>query len=1295
MYSLALGLRFITAEAVLYTYFAVHFDPGPSKQNVVKGFLCVFGLESTVAGCEGSANRPTPNTHTILPVSTMSIDLATRKKALDAVLESQAWVQHITPFNEFLETHIPLMIKNNGNINTVYEEDGTRYEICISTQNYRYARQQITPHEAHMRNMNYMLDLLVDLKLEVYELPANPAEVDQPVRLVNIAGDMELPKIRRPWKKRTQQDMMDEIAREDAMRQRDQELKKLIHESLEEDVILTSLPAMLHSKACILSDGCGMESSMQVEMGGSFIMRGKRRMIPYMERLHYNEPFFFVEKEGYVCQVRSQHLDRPYRSTSSIKVVLTYPRKGKHHINKGNQIFLDIPFLKSPIPIHVLVMAFGWTFEQFQESMLQMDSHAEELVPLISTCMERMRETRGGCTNQHEAIMYIVECYKRYNANTEKLKRSVMHTLHSEILPHLNDILPDDHATRIYKLRYISMLCAQLFRLSNGLIQPTNRDSYKHIVVNGAADLLAELFRQTLIGFIGTATKTLRRALKPPKVKKKKNAQMPGNSDKVEIKPVYERFSITKLYNSDRFTPRIATALSMGKWSDNRKGISHSMKTTNGFLILAQMRRISSSYLSNQGKHVDPRMAKPACYGFTCVAETPEGKACGLVYTLAMTTIVSSQGETDTISMFMTEHVLKDLFVPLHTTAPSAQVPKTKLIGPNGILLGWVHQPEEARRRIVDLRRHHQLDPHLSVVWNKDYNFLTLRASSGRLMRPLLVMENVHKLPQLLLHHKGHNLLTVLMQHGVIEYLDPAEEYSGPHAVYVSKGPHHGVCSYHTHMELTDIAFMGLSAACIPFFRHNQAPRVVYQLGMQKQYISAEAEDDHGARKTHIMYHGQVPGVRTANDIINPDYCDGINCVVALMAHDFAQEDAVVFHKAFTERGAFMTATKKTHTCTHTPRNVNQEQDRFERPDPQTTAYMKMGDYSKIGPHGLPTPGTQMKKRDILIGKTIPATNTTSSRSKMPMPQMRKDASVQIRQDDEGTVSDVMIAPGIRKVGVRCMRPTEQGDKFTNRHGQKGTAGYMCPTEDMPFCMQDGMIPDIIVGPTSFPSRMTVGMLLEMMLGKAVMMTGSKELGIDSQLMTAQITEETINRVSTILKKHGAHHTGTVTMVSGITGEVLEADIFMGVLFYGKMDHMVANKIHARQRGPVDPITLQPVEGRGNNGGFRLGGMEIDSLVASGVSAILQERTTKVSDERRLYICAQCGFRADGNPDVGMYMCRFCSTSAYVRTVTQSHSAHIMFAELEADGIKVQFKLEDQDNMIKGVKSPMKRQRLL
>lgn len=1139
---------------------------------------------------------------------------------LDAVINSQPTVQNIERYNELIEKWLKNLIIDYSACDTTYEEESTKkkYRFISTVSNYRAVRQHATPDESCWRNTNYSFDCIVDLTLCVYV---------------------------------------------------DGVLYRTEHQK---DFIIMSCPTMMFSVACVMSDGCDSQTAIENEMGSSFIMRGKRRFIPLMQRLEYNQPMFFKQKDLFRCEVRSEHLDRPHRSTSTVVFDISPARHGKL-LGKSNLIMVCMPYLKPKVPLHVLALALGFDFTTFERYIYIMDEQPDYLKSLIGNHIHRMHYVHCGCKTKDDALDYIGVLYKKANKDPVERRNSIRSTIKSEILPHLNHTFETEEKTNYLKMSYIAWLVGRHYRFSEGLMPETVRDNYKYICFDGPAEHMASLIRITINTFNKECVKSIRRTLKQ-NPKKSKGTSAPSQK---QI-PIADRITLSKIYNRNRITPKIMSAVSTGRWSEDKKGISNQMKTTNSKLIASQLNKISSSLSHNPGKHVDPRMIDQSSYGYVCAAETPDGEKCGLIYTLAQTCMITNESDGYCLMQMLFEFDWKDIFVPIEAVPMPSY---WKVIGPHGVLHGWVTDHELAIQRVIALRRNLSIDPHTAIYKVTELHAIYIKTHAGRATRPLLVTSNMNKLPAIAEKFQGTyiGLLQALLIHGVVEYLDPAEIHSG--TICVALKPNE-IKPFHTHLELGDAVFLGRLASQMIFSMYNQGPRLIYEIGMAKQYISPLSADDYAAGTTHVLHCGQTPLVRTQYE--EDDQCDGLNCILAFIPHPNSQEDAMVFKKGFIDRGAFHCSSIRTHSAAQTPRNPTQAQDRFECP-PKETFGKRMGDYSKLQPSGLPLPGTRLEVGDIVIGKTIPHVHVSDS-SKVKVPSefhdekyhmYRRDASIQLRKDEAGVVHETIQSQNMYKVRVRTYRTVLRGDKFSIRNGQKGTVGKIEADENMPFNPTTGMIPDIIVGPTALPSRMTIGYLLEMLLGKAVAVTAKLELGIQDPEFSTKTTEETIAKIGEILKKHGYESTGRELLCDGATGNMLQCHIMMGPVWVGKMDHLVAKKIHARARGPVQPITWQPIEGRRNDGGFRFGHMENDAVAAYGASQILKERTTKVSDEFNMYVCKQCGFPGDANPEIGLYMCRMCKTGQHLRLVRQSKSATVMFTELAADGIKTKFVLRD------------------
>lgn len=258
-----------------------------------------------------------------------------------------------------------------------------------------------------------------------------------------------------------------------------------------------------------------------------------------------------------------------------------------------------------------------------------------------------------------------------------------------------------------------------------------------------------------------------------------------------------------------------------------------------------------------------------------------------------------------------------------------------------------------------------------------------------------------------------------------------------------------------------------------------------------------------------------------------------------------------------------------------------------------------------------------------------------------------------------GTVHCVTV-----RTGVVYMRRNGLGVWCGNsaRHGQKGTIGMTYTQEDMPFSMQTGMSPDIIINPHAIPSRMTIGQLMECISGKVGC--------FDGKIKDATAFNDTENQdeVYKALHNMGYQRHGNETLINGMTGQVMDHAIFMGPTYYQRLKHMVDDKIHSRGRGPVQVLTRQPVEGRSRDGGLRIGEMESWSMYGHGAAAFLRERLFFQSDAYRIFVCKKCGLMATGDIKNKKYYCAACNIPD-VAQVQLPFATKLLYQELMSVGV--------------------------
>jgi len=389
----------------------------------------------------------------------------------------------------------------------------------------------------------------------------------------------------------------------------------------------------------------------------------------------------------------------------------------------------------------------------------------------------------------------------------------------------------------------------------------------------------------------------------------------------------------------------------------------------------------------------------------------------------------------------------------------------------------------------------------------------------------------------------------------------------------------------------------------------------------------------------------------------------GQNFVIAILSSiGYNMEDAIIFNKASVQRGLGNSSFFRIYKA-ECKQYLGGSKDRLTIPEPGIRGYHGAEAYRQLEADGLIACEAEVKGGDILIGKTSPPRFMEEYRGlEVRGPQLR-DTSVSVRPNEVGVVDSVFITKDIEgshlvKVKVRSHRIPELGDKFVSRHGQKGVIGMLVPQEDMPFSTT-GIIPDIIMNPHAYPSRMTVGQFIEAIGGKAAALRGEIVDG-------TPFANEDPKTLQEILVEFGFQPGGREILYDGQSGKRFEAEIFMGVAYYQKLHHMVVDKIHARARGQVQMLTRQPTEGRARGGGLRFGEMERDCLVGHGAAMLLKDRLLEESDAYTIYICERCGRQGYYDIRQRKFVCPTCETKGDIEPVKVSYAFKLLLQEMQS-----------------------------
>ena len=581
----------------------------------------------------------------------------------------------------------------------------------------------------------------------------------------------------------------------------------------------------------------------------------------------------------------------------------------------------------------------------------------------------------------------------------------------------------------------------------------------------------------------------------------------------------------------------------------------------------------------------------------------------------------------------------------------------------NSKFVGAVDEPRLFVEKLKEERRKNKINHNVNVYYDDRADIVEVECGKGRARRPLIVVKEGQ--PLLTEKHikqleKDEISWNDLIQQGVIEYIDAAEEENCYTAFFDSE-----LTSENTHLEITPVAMLGLATALVPYANFNQSTRLNAGSKNQKQalgfYISnftLRMDMD-----VNLLHQPQIPLVQTIlHEISDYDkHPSGQNIVVAIMSYKgYNMEDAIILNQGSIQRGLARSSYYRPSVAEEL-RYAGGLVDEVSIPDKDVKGYKSERDYRFLEGDGIIYPEAGVKEGDVIIGKTSPPRFLSSLDEYNLASSTRRESSVSVKHGEKGVVDFVLITENeegnkLVQVRVRDERTPEVGDKFTSRHGQKGVVGLIVPEGDIPFSAS-GIKPDLIFSPHGIPSRMTIAHLIELVGGKVGALNARY---INGTTFDAEPEEKLRKELLGL----GFRENGVESFYDGETGEQYQSKIYVGNMYYLKLKHMVANKIHSRARGPIQLLTRQPTEGRAKEGGLRLGEMEKDTFVAHGASLLLKERFD--SDKTTVPVCESCGLIAVRDEFKNKSYCPVCGDNTEISFIELSYAFKLILDEFKS-----------------------------
>eukprot|EP00768_Dysnectes_brevis_P001819 gnl/Dysnectes_brevis/1517_a1720_1683.p1 GENE.gnl/Dysnectes_brevis/1517_a1720_1683~~gnl/Dysnectes_brevis/1517_a1720_1683.p1 ORF type:complete len:1275 (+),score=490.32 gnl/Dysnectes_brevis/1517_a1720_1683:259-3825(+) len=1066
--------------------------------------------------------------------------------------------------------------------------------------------------------------------------------------------------------------------------------------------------------------------------GGYFIVNGSEKVILAQESRRRNQIAVLAtpkNKTSHTCDVISSVPAQNIHQTTALHL-------HKAPGDRIGEISVKLPKLHREVPFLILMRALWPSEEPTDEEIITRilhNLHDTELLAALQPSIDAVEDSRYRSRSQalrHLGHGTLTQAEGTSMRTEQQLEAMALSILCTDVLPHVG-IGPEFCNSKAY---YLGLMANRLLSTAIGRRSADDRDHWANKRLDMVGPLLESAFRGAFATFCGNVRRRLAQRIKKHNVSVSLTG---GRGDKSPDEIIRQMVTLASENITRSVEQHLNTGNWRSKGRTISSGVSQVLNRLSFASTLSHLRRANSQidaqskatgprqlHTSQWGYCCAAETPEGARCGLTknlsltCAVTIGSDQASDHVRAIIENPPVSTDGEA------LWEYQLLEELPSL------SDLPRCTKLLIDGKWIGVLSTTSNVLALVKQLksaRQNQQIPAEVSIVFDQHTLELIISTDEGRVTRPLLIVENTSAEEEAIVTHMGtilsHDVIMDtyagmpveehwdhMTRNGMLEFVDCAEEettficidleslnnarsgaFRNSQVLKAVKGGEAGHDAYrqlqavpqYTHLEIHPSMLLGALASLIPFPDHNQSPRNMYQCAMGKQAVGIYAlnwQKRFNTQGYNVLYYPQCPLVctRAMEHLAFKELPAGQNAVVAIAIYSgYNQEDSVIMSQAAVDRGLFRCTYYNSYTdicglglgSSNDTSATNAEY--FGRPSrdedvgrlhDETTARYRDLDFD-----GLPRPGASVQPRQAIIGKISEPVET----------EHRTDLTTFLKNYEHGHIDSVMLTTKngcpYAKVRVRSCRPPQVGDKFSSRHGQKGTVGMLYRQEDMPYTL-DGISPDIIINPHAIPSRMTIGQLLETGASKAGSLMGSMVDG--SPFMSTQAT--TAASIERILHREGYQRYGNEMMMNGSTGEPLIYRIFIGPTYYQRLKHVVLDKIHARSTGVTVKITRQPMEGRSRDGGMRIGEMERDTFIAHGASAMLRDRLLFCSDSYQVVVCRRCGLMCWPKPVAGdnkLPQCKLCDEGGEgegddsFALITVPYATKLFFQELMAMGV--------------------------